>query len=205
MAHDQIKAVKGGPTQKHLYSRISYLYQAATYLAQNASSQHDKTASYNRVKMTGNSDEEKDGCDSPIQCSGPSAKEDLSNTGGVEGRKQSIMYGDGLSLFSPSPVSPYLLNHLGAVCRKGQIRLTPDIKHSICKWCDTLLIPSVTSTKHVENNSRDGKRAWADVLVMSCMVCGTAKRFPVGAKRQSKKQKRPHNKKSKSVAMPKNT
>lgn len=73
---------------------------------------------------------------------------------------------------------------------KSQIRLSQDVKHSICKRCSAILIPGSTSSSKVENLSRGGKKPWADVLVIECNVCSAQKRFPVGAKRQPRKNLR---------------
>ncbi|EXJ83806.1 hypothetical protein A1O1_07433 [Capronia coronata CBS 617.96] len=73
-----------------------------------------------------------------------------------------------------------LLGHLRGVSRKSQIRLAPEMKHSICKRCDSLLVPGRTSTELVVNYSKNGQKPWADVFEIRCVKCGTIKRFPVG-------------------------
>lgn len=78
---------------------------------------------------------------------------------------------------------------LRSVSRKTQIRLSPDIKHSICKACNTVLLEGSTCVTKLENNSKGGKKPWADVKVQMCNTCGLAKRFPTGAKKQ---KRRPH-------------
>lgn len=60
------------------------------------------------------------------------------------------------------------------------MRLDPSIKRTICKRCDSLLVPGVSSTNRIENPSKGGKKPWADVLVVECNACGAVKRFPVG-------------------------
>lgn len=84
-----------------------------------------------------------------------------------------------------------LLNHLRGVSRKSQIRLAPEMKHSICKRCDSLLLPGRTSTEVVVNQSRNGRKPWADIFEIRCVICGTIKRFPVGATRKEARQGRP--------------
>ncbi|KAF1977933.1 Rpr2-domain-containing protein [Bimuria novae-zelandiae CBS 107.79] len=91
---------------------------------------------------------------------------------------------------SRSGLALQMASDLHTVSRKGQVRLSSELKRSICKTCYTSLIPGRTATQTIENDSRGGKKPWADVLVMACTVCGTKKRFPVGAKRQLKKSKR---------------
>ncbi|KAG9237044.1 RNAse P Rpr2/Rpp21/SNM1 subunit domain-containing protein [Amylocarpus encephaloides] len=81
-----------------------------------------------------------------------------------------------------------LISDLKAVSLKAQIRMSPDMKHVMCKICNTVMIDGSTCSSGTENHSRGGKKPWADVIVRQCNICGTAKRFPV-AKRQ---QRRPH-------------
>ncbi|PSN63740.1 Rpr2-domain-containing protein [Corynespora cassiicola Philippines] len=89
-----------------------------------------------------------------------------------------------------TPLAIQLGSHLQTVSRKGQVRLSADIKRTVCKSCSTLLVPGRTSTQEIENKSKGGKKPWADVLVIVCLTCGAKKRFPVGAKRQEGKAKR---------------
>lgn len=73
----------------------------------------------------------------------------------------------------------YLISHLKGVSRKSVMRLHKDIKRSLCKGCDELLIPERTSIQVVENRSKNAAKSWADVLVIKCCTCDTVKRFPV--------------------------
>lgn len=90
----------------------------------------------------------------------------------------------------PSPLALQLGSDLQQVSRKGQLRLSTDLKRSMCKSCNAILVPGRTATQLVENQSKDGKKPWADVLVLECKLCGGKKRFPVGAKKQLKRSKR---------------
>ena len=90
----------------------------------------------------------------------------------------------------PSPLALQLGSDLQQVSRKGQLRLSTDLKRSMCKSCNAILVPGRTATQLVENKSKDGKKPWADVLVLECKLCGGKKRFPVGAKKQLKQSKR---------------
>lgn len=169
--------------QKHLHSRISYLYQAATYL----------TKAYDSEPTTRYSEPFHDGLTTtPVKNdSFLSTRE----TAGQEKRRvipiqtevdNSRLEGNPLKPSFSKALGPgrHLLSHLRAVSLKSQIRLTPAMKHSICKRCDTLLVPGSTSTSHLENKSRGGRKAWADVLVVTCDLCGWVRRCPVGARRQ---------------------
>lgn len=109
----------------------------------------------------------------------------------TEGKKdQSVQQEAAKPFVEASALSRHLNSHLRAVSMKSQIRLTPGFKNTICKRCNTLLIPESTSTSRLENKSRRGNKPWADVLVVACKACGHMKRYPVGAKRQRSKTER---------------
>jgi ribonuclease P protein subunit RPR2 len=88
---------------------------------------------------------------------------------------------------SLQPHSRLLASNLRAVALKTQTRLTPEVKSSICKRCESLLVHGKTASVRVENMSKGGKKAWCDVLVVECGVCQTVKRYPVGQQRQRKR------------------
>lgn len=172
-----------GPAQKHLHSRISYLYQAATYLAGASGKGQSKLPSSEAQNRT----EEKFETGSAT-----SKMQVVAGTALKASQEEPLSVGMADSCgFIDAALTHQLLGHLRAVSLKGQIRLSPVIKHSICKRCDLLLVPGRSATIHTENKSRCGKKAWADVLVTTCSACATAKRFPVGAKRQLRRQDRP--------------
>jgi len=75
----------------------------------------------------------------------------------------------------------YMLNHMKGVSRKSVIRLDKQTKRKVCKGCDQLL-DAPSSLHVVENESKGGKKPWADVLVIKCGNCGTSKRFPTNAR-----------------------
>jgi ribonuclease P protein subunit RPR2 len=77
-------------------------------------------------------------------------------------------------------LSRFYLTHLRSVAKKSVLRLGPSIKRTICKRCDTLLVPGVSCEHRVENKSKNGRKKWADVLIVECKSCGSVKRFPVG-------------------------
>ncbi|KAI8934507.1 hypothetical protein NX059_008207 [Plenodomus lindquistii] len=89
-----------------------------------------------------------------------------------------------------SPIALQLGSDLQQVSRKAQLRLAVDLKRSMCKSCNSILVPGKTASQHIENVSKGEKKPWADVLVLECLFCGSKKRFPVGAKQQLKKSKR---------------
>jgi ribonuclease P protein subunit RPR2 len=177
MARGKAAKPSVGAPNKHLYSRMSYLYQAAFYLSAPHIHQAPSSDAQPGANVAGEDSH------------GPASFPEMPNTEeGFEasnsGSRGSKHHGN-ISLTTLNmPLSRRLLSNLRAISRKGQIRLSPSIKRSICKRCETLLIPGSTSTHRVDNPSRGGKKPWADVLVVQCIACGTEKRFPVGAKKQ---------------------
>lgn len=187
MAQVKSQGYKGGPAQKHLHSRISYLYQAATLLA------HATTNHIIEGCNPKNSEQAKGG-PGEIEQSSIMALE-VEETAPAEAPVRSRNEPADINLYNESSLresalSRHLLTHLRAVSLKSVIRLTPAMKNSICKRCDLLMVPGSTATISAENKSRGSKKPWADVLVLTCVACGTTKRHPVGMKRQLKRQKR---------------
>lgn len=89
------------------------------------------------------------------------------------------------------PASRRLVSDLRSISLKAQIRMSPAMKHSICKNCDTMLTDGSTCYIEVENKSKGGKKPWADVLARKCNTCGLTRRYPMAAQRQKRKRK-PH-------------
>lgn len=146
---------------KVLYSRISYLYQAANYFAiQNNESQNQQ------IKETTSK----------------------SSAEGVMNDESKV--GANLITGPYQPLSRRLITDLRSVSMKGTMRMSPDMKHSICKNCQTLLMEGTTCTVQIENQSKGGKKPWADVLVRKCNTCDLEKRFPLAAKRQPRRPRR---------------
>ena len=133
---------------RHIYSRISYLYQAAALFATRQPAK-------------------------PQSQTGPPPPPP--SKASDNGRQNQA-------------IARRLLTSLRSISLKTQIRLNPRIKWTVCKFCDTLQIEGVTSTSVVENASRNGRKPWADVLVCTCLTCGHAKRYPVGARRQKRRE-----------------
>jgi ribonuclease P protein subunit RPR2 len=139
----------GSIPNKSLYSRISYLHQAATYLATQEGQHCSK-----KPRELGNENEKTHGS-KPYQS-----------------------------------ISCRLIADMRNVSQKVIIRMSPAIKHSVCKSCDTLLIDGVTCSSRTENMSSGGKKPWADTLVRKCNTCGFLKRFPVASERQNRRSNR---------------
>ncbi|OBT51360.1 hypothetical protein VE04_07581 [Pseudogymnoascus sp. 24MN13] len=143
------KQAKGANVpHKALHSRLSYLYQAATYL-----SAQEKPSTAPAI---------------PTPPPVPSQPH-LQNASNESSHNQAPA--------EPQPASSQfltrvLLSDLRTVSMKMQIRLSPGMKHTICKRCDALLQDGSTCVTKIENKSKNGRKPWADVL--------SAERMPRG-------------------------
>lgn len=153
--------------QKNVHSRMSYLYQASIFLqAQQLSGTSINANSQPEGELK--NDQNQDGCP---QATAAAAQASVQSS-------------------TPSAMSRLLLSQMRSISMKSQIRLSQNIKHSLCKRCDNHLIPGITSTEMIENKSRQQKKAHADILVVTCNTCQTSKRFPIGQRRQMRKSVR---------------
>ena len=87
-------------------------------------------------------------------------------------------------------LSRRLLADMRSVSLKTLLRLSPDVKRTVCKFCDSLLVEGKTCVSTVENKSKGGAKPWADVLVIKCQTCSREKRFPIAARRQPRRPER---------------
>ena len=159
MARPKSKEI--GIPNKPAFCRMSYLYQASTYLA---TVQTEKTEN---------------------RCEGQAKDETAaSNTEPQQGSR------DDEACHSLQNRSRALLSDLRQISRKTQLRMSPTVKHSVCKFCDTLLIEGQSCVSTVENKSKGGQKPWADTLVRKCNTCGRERRFPVDAPRQKRRSAR---------------
>ena len=173
-------------SSNHLQSRISYLFRAAEYLTTAQLSPHlvpqptSSSPRHGEVQPTitlGESDQAEQSVNSLIDQNANVSRRSHENGG------------SGNSI-TRSGMACQLSFHLKMVSMKGQIHLTPDVKHSICKRCHTILILGVTMHSHTENKSKNGQKPWADVQIKTCVSCGTTKRLPIGMRRQPSKKDR---------------
>ncbi|OHF03428.1 RNAse P Rpr2/Rpp21/SNM1 subunit domain-containing protein [Colletotrichum orchidophilum] len=136
---------------RHAYTRVSYLHQAASYLA---------TVQIPDAQVPSNSSR-------PHQDARLAGLEKMRST--------------------TEKVARRFVSDIRAVSLKAQIRPSPLVKQTMCKFCDSLLIEGKSCTTTVENLSKGGKKPWADVMVTKCKTCGNVKRFPVSAPRQKRR------------------
>ena len=169
--------------QKHLHSRISYLFQAAAYLTA-----VEQIPDSENVRLQPNASSGQVSLDEGILMHDAKVYEDT--LGSTLSEKSLPVAGQSTAISRSSGLSYHLIGHLRSVSMKGQIRLSPTIKQSLCNHCHAFLVPGSTMSVHVENKSRGGKKPWTDVLVKTCDSCKTSKRFPIGAKRQKRRKDR---------------
>lgn len=160
-----------GISQKHLHSRISYLYQAAVYLG-TVELNVQKGAS----ERTGINAEAQSTTAKGLACHSAST-EKVASRAETSGRRLQSQR-KVRSIEGSSSQTHHLLATMRSISQKSQIRLAQSIKRSVCRRCNELL--TLNSSAQVENFSRGGKKPEADVLVVRCCRCGFAKRYPVG-------------------------
>lgn len=179
------KTNKGGPP--HLQSRVSYLYQAASYFAglYNRAESGEQTSGEQTAvgQIKGQNSQQ-----TPSPSSPHVVTQEIDKATGPSRATGTLPEGSSATYDDAS--IRLILSHIKGIARKGQVRVSPSIKRSVCKRCDILLIDGQNSTRRIENMSREGKKSWADVIVITCNSCGTTKRFPVGARRQPRRKDR---------------
>lgn len=157
------KAKNGGGGSVHnraIYSRVSFLQQAAAFLSSDRQAQ--SSVSYLPAEKLGLTPK---ATDLPAIAKSSTVSQDLSLQG----------------------VARRLATDLRAVSLKTRIRLTPTMKQTTCKFCDSILIEGQTCTSQIENKSKGGRKPWADVLVRRCHTCERERRYPVNTTRPQRK------------------
>jgi ribonuclease P protein subunit RPR2 len=172
MAKAKVKPPKGsaGSAQSHIRARIAYLHKASTYL---------QAATGSSTLLGGSSHE-----DQNI----PQQAHDKHHDSSTALNEAPAALKDTPSLPQPqlAHLSRQYLGQMRGVSLKTQLRLSQDIKRSVCKRCEIILVPGSNCTDEIENLSRGKKKPWADVRVIRCASCGTSKRFPQTSRRSSK-------------------
>lgn len=141
--------VDAGVQNRIIYSRASYLYQAANYLTS---------------------------CANAIQDAPCTSDAEQSASANTDKQYKAI-----------TNMSRQAITDMRAISLKAQIRQSPALKRTICKFCDSLLVEGQTCHSFIQNPSKGGRKPWADVLVIECKTCGNSKRYPVDAPRQTRK------------------
>ena len=165
--------------QSHLERRIWFLHQAATLL--------DGATLDTRARQTRKGPVKASSKDTSQSASAESATASAVQNAEANPHPQPQQ---SASASTPSHAR-MLISHLRAVSLKSRVRINAEMKHTICKRCDELLIPGFSCTRRIENLSKSGKKPWADTLLTECHKCGSKKRRPVGASRQLRKTARP--------------
>lgn len=83
------------------------------------------------------------------------------------------LYTISFKLLDYPQISRMAIKKLLFIAKKCQIRLSRDMKRSICKNCLSLLVPLVTSSTKIE------KSLCGTGLVVKCKMCGVERRFLV--------------------------
>ena len=165
---------KGNPgiQNRHIYTRASYLYQAAVYLANCAQRAEPGTNEETSLEKSQHDDDN---------------ASSRSRRNASSGRGNGQPNHDSPERKATMNLSHQVVSDMRSVSLKAQIRQSPSIKQTICKYCDAVLIEGKTCHSSVENPSKGGRKPWADVLVIRCDTCSNVKRYPISAPRQKRK------------------
>ncbi|CDH55726.1 predicted protein [Lichtheimia corymbifera JMRC:FSU:9682] len=71
---------------------------------------------------------------------------------------------------SLAPLGRYYNNTMKRISKRLLLRSDPSIKRTICKRCDTTLIPALTSTVRMKDHAS----------IIHCKTCGTEKKLLAG-------------------------
>ncbi|KAL5366383.1 RNAse P Rpr2/Rpp21/SNM1 subunit domain-containing protein [Aspergillus floccosus] len=172
----KVKGKKGvtGGVNSHIRARLNYLNQAASYLQSRAISSNVLNPVTNNKYAS-----------KPTSIDPPTVQESA-----VPARKSDSTNAASATTGHLVQVSRTYMSHMRGVSLKTQLRQPVEVKRSVCKRCDTLLIPEVNSTEEIRNPSRARRKPWADVRVVRCSTCGTEKRFPQTDRRSKKLSER---------------
>jgi ribonuclease P protein subunit RPR2 len=140
------------------HARISFLYQAATYLTNIPYTTPESIPREQESKPENDPLQQIDNSDLPFTDS--------------SSRKPASQFA----------LSQYYASQIATIARKAQFKISPSLKRTICKGCKVVLIPGSTSTSAIENLSRNAEKSWSDVLIITCKLCGMERRYPVQSK-----------------------
>ncbi|KAG6001797.1 hypothetical protein E4U54_000987 [Claviceps lovelessii] len=166
-----------GVQNRIIYSRASYLYQAATYLS-NCVDRVENAPSSTRPQA------------SKPELSADQQQQKQQQRQHQHQHQHQQQHQHRKQQKALENMSRLAMADMKAVSLKAQIRQSPALKRTVCKFCDTLLVEGRSCSSTIENPSKGARKPWADVLVMKCKTCGNIKRFPVDAPRQKRKSLR---------------
>lgn len=161
--------MKSGNPQ--LQARLSFLRQAAQYLHQQKLVDPNESREPSLIKM---------------QTAAGDTTQDILDSSNVS----FVSAHHGGKSVTPTTIKPdssrYLLAQARSLGRKAQLRLPREMKQTICRNCDALLVKGQTCHEEMENRSKDAAKPWAAVKLVVCDACATAKRYPVEQSRQDR-------------------
>lgn len=170
---------KGKNVQGHLRARLDYLHKAASYL-QSTTISAKQQAQHSQNNTRASDEVQSSSARNVPQILNPYPAAAATATATATVQKESS------GLDHLPNISRAYISQLRGISLKTQLRLPQEVKRSICKRCDTLLVRGASCVQEISNASHGGQKLWADVRVVRCVTCGTEKRYPQ-AERRSKK------------------
>ncbi|GAA6061333.1 hypothetical protein JCM10212_003223 [Sporobolomyces blumeae] len=71
------------------------------------------------------------------------------------------------------PISRHLLRSMSEVAKKATVRMDPAVKRTVCKGCDAVLVPGISSSVRVKTSGPH-----AHVIVHTCSGCRARRKLP---------------------------
>lgn len=72
-------------------------------------------------------------------------------------------------------------NHISSIGKKLQLKMDPDVKRSLCKCCQGLLIPSLTASVQIKDVKIGKKKSRGKHKIQrwTCLLCKNFRDFPL--------------------------
>ncbi|KZV67191.1 Rpr2-domain-containing protein [Peniophora sp. CONT] len=134
---------------RDMLQRLNFLYQASAFL---------QTAAFSSAQLPTGSKQ------GDVSQAGTSALGSSKQAQDTRKRKR---------LLNTSDISRSYVHDMRQVAQKTTIRMDPSVKRSVCRRCDAILIPGVTSRTRIGPSGPHGHG-----LFTSCLSCKVIRRIP---------------------------
>ncbi|RUO95424.1 RNAse P Rpr2/Rpp21/SNM1 subunit domain-containing protein [Jimgerdemannia flammicorona] len=133
----------------HAYQRMSFLYQAACLMTIHPSPQPTTQQTTQ-----------------PPLSSQPSVRPEEARQKKQFAKRKPTYWNESNANRGLIPLGRFYVNSMKTVGKRLVLRLDPNLKRTICKRCDTLLIPSVTSRIRIKRTSLLLTTDWCTLLLL---------------------------------------
>lgn len=96
-----------------------------------------------------------------------------SNTKQIARRRIAILFGKATNTYEANPeLARSYVKTASKIAMAARVRLSTNFKRSLCKQCNTLLVPGKTSRIRTKQKREPH-------LVVTCLICGNVTRIPI--------------------------